>query len=1096
MSTLHPTLHRRRPLYPGVLALLTIFTLAACGETKDGDEFPAISYPAGPQNAPRVGQTDFVSADGYNGQRTQDNDDGNNVGRGNDDFAAAPEAGADADAEPRTVEEGDIYRMMSGANMLLNLNNYRGLQIIDLADVTNPEIVGRVAISGSPVEMYQVADRVYILMNNWYGYYGSRAHDTVSNYHGGVVVAVDISDRKNPTIVARAQVPGFIRTSRLTRGGDKEALYVVANNGSETYVKSFSVSGAGQLDERTELSLGGYVNDIQATADRLLVARTDYTSNRNYYVSQVSVIDISSADGTMVEGQSVATKGRVQNQFNMDMHNNILRVVSTGNWNSTRTNHVETFNASNIHDIKPIDSATFGANEDLYATLFLEDSAFFVTYFRQDPFHAFSIGADGKVEEKSEFIVSGWNDFFRPVAQQSRLIGIGKNDENGRNTMAVSLYDITDLSNPHPLIDRKEIELDHSWSEAQWDHRAFSVLEKAVRIESADGQLETGLVLLPFTGYANSRYISAVQIFTFSETTLTLRGTMEHGTPVRRSFVANRAENTTANLSEAELTLFDITNPDSPVEKSRLELAPNFTNVYAFGDYAVRRQSRSQYYGWWGSRSNDGRLDTLEIVRIGDDIDSAKPIAQIEIPSHSQVIRAGNHLVVVETRYKNDSNGKQTTTNHLQIWKLSNPAAPILEGTLETDAIHSAYNYNYDYYGFGDGDYYGYGNPNLSTVALNNALVFVSTIQERELQGQTLHESTYPAQRYNANCYDNQGNPKVCSYLTGSIRCKTLQRVDGTSGPKTCTGAIRKCTQDAEGQRTCVEIDPKTITTESYSYTYDTYRYWTRNEFHPLDLRTAGAPKMAATITMATGEEAVATLFEGNKLFFAYKQPQTVAGDSRPFVRYFFKSLDLSDPNNPRIGDAVNVPGELIAVRGDSLLTRDLLWGSSIIETSINRLTMVNGRARLDAVQRFVDQQVQSVNLDAVGHVLVSHRLAWNSYYDDYDYFYGPSQPERDSGQKLSVIDARNAGFRLMSETRVDDWASLRAVETGRALFSVPGGLLVMNLDNLAAPFAQAYFATQGWPQDVVVNGDDIYFAAGRHGLYTFDINTFNLVLP
>ena len=177
---------------------------------------------------------------------------------------------------------------------------------------------------------------------------------------------------------------------------------------------------------------------------------------------------------------------------------------------------MQTFDASSIHNLAPIDHARFGDNESLFATLFLGNKAFFVTYLRVDPFHAFRVDDDGTITEMAEFVVSGWNDFFRAVQNEERLVGIGINDENGRQ-VAVILYDITDLSNPEPLIARAEVEVKSSWSEANWDHRAFSVLEDAVQVGGPNGEAETGLVFLPFTafGHADSRYSAAVQIFTF-----------------------------------------------------------------------------------------------------------------------------------------------------------------------------------------------------------------------------------------------------------------------------------------------------------------------------------------------------------------------------------------------------------------------------------------------------------------------------------------------------------------------------------------------------------------------------------------------------
>ena len=87
---------------------------------------------------------------------------------------------------------------------------------------------------------------------------------------------------------------------------------------------------------------------------------------------------------------------------------------------------------------------------------------------------------------------------------------------------------------------------------------------------------------MPFSGYSSEAetYTAAVQIFTFSEQSLTRRGVMDHGTWVRRSFQAD--DTTTANLSEAELSLFDNSNPDQPLELGRAELAPNYSQFCLF----------------------------------------------------------------------------------------------------------------------------------------------------------------------------------------------------------------------------------------------------------------------------------------------------------------------------------------------------------------------------------------------------------------------------------------------------------------------------------------------------------------------------------
>jgi hypothetical protein len=1088
----HLTLLGRR-----TASLLIATALFGCQDAPDSS-LPG-SQPRGAQQSPPEGATSFVSADGRNGQATRDND------RNSKNEAGAPSLDGDAAGEPRQVEEGDIYQVIEGSDLVLNLNSYRGLQIIDFSDVTNPKIIGRAQVSGYPVEMYQIEDRVYILLNNWRSYWRS-AHDsgqTADTFEGGGVIAVDISNKAAPIITAQARVPGWIQTSRLTRGGGKEALYVVAseyNGGGQTNVKSFSVSNQGKLEEKSTLSLGGWVQAIQATGERLMVARYDYSTQQNQG-SKVSVVDISSPEGVMVEGAQVQVHGLVQNKHNMHIAGDVMRIVSGNSWSSnTNTNHVETFNISDIQNPVPIDHDTFGAGENLFGTLFMEDRAFFVTYLRQDPFHAFSITPDGQMQEESEFVVSGWNDYFRPVSGGQRLIGIGKNDENGRNTMAVSLYDITNLKNPNPLITRAEIALDQSWSEAQWDDRAFSVLEKGTDVLAPDGVTrERGLLLLPYSGWNNQSqtYESGVQIFTFSNSTITRRGTMDHGTPVRRSFQANAANKIAGNLSETELSLFDTTNPDAPQEKGRVEVAPYYADFKIFGAYGVRHHDRSNYWGWWGSQGGQ-REDSLQVVPLHGDVDAASALAEIPVPAGSKTYKVGDRLVVTSMQYVQPANGQNQGAykTDIAVWNMSNPLVPTPEGTLTTTELEPSWGGYYgDWWGAEDcfncrgGVYYG-GVAEAKVVG--NALVFPRQIPQQELEGTARIRSLYPADQHWNDCYAPDANGhhqrQACAYHTGYRYCSQLTRVDGTQEAEVCEGTFYICTQDAQGATDCQEAAPGAVPTREHTYTQERYRYWTHYELSVLDLSNPAAPVLRPKITTPVDQEAVGLVEDSSGLWVNYKQPTRLPGDSRPYVRYFIKRLDLSNPAAPTLSAAINIPGELLAVSQDTLLTKDFLWGQHIIETSINKLKLHGGLAYLQATQRFVDQQVHQVAIDQNNLALVSHNTAWRV------------QDVHNNGQqeqsKLSILNLSGNTMSLSATTDVDYWASLQAVKNGRALFQVPGGLLVFNVTNAQSPFAQAYFPTRGWPTDLKLHNNDIYFSAGPYGLYKFDIHTNNLTLP
>ena len=1021
------------------------------------------------------GQTSFVSASGEMGDRIGGVDmDEPYVGAdaGSDNTEASDSGSDDGD---RAVEEGDIYRLAQDGQ-LLNLNYFRGLQVIDFQNIDEPEIIGRFPVTGTPVEMYVVDNTVYLLLNNWTGYYGSPANTRVESRYGGLILAVDISDPTQPREIARSFVDGRISTSRLIREGENAALYVVANWTGEwetaegvssweprTIVKSFDLTGDTLVD-RSVLDLGGYVTAVQATPQALLVARDNGDNAEDR--SLVSIIDISSIEGTMVEGEEVTVAGYVQNKFNMDLYNGVLRVVSTEVGGST--NMVETFDASSFAELVPIDQETFGDGMQLFATIFLGNKAFFATYLRTDPFHAFEITDEGDATEISEYVISGWNDYFRPVFDETRLLGIGVNDESGSQTMAVSLYDITDLSNPEPFIARAEVEAESNWSEASYDDRAFSIIENAVEVTAPDGTPETGLVLLPFSGWNSDdrTYESSVQIYTFSANTLTRRGVMEHGTQVRRSFQAG--DELTANLSEAELTLYDTSTPDSPVEYGRLELVPAYAELHFVGDYAVRLKDRTSLYGWWGSLTERPGA-VLEVIPASGNLDAAESLASVEVPGGSSIVRNGNHLFAISGRY-NDILRIETTIVPVD---LTDPTNPVVHPAFVTNDIPGSSGSGFwDCYGCGWFSYY----DSPSAMVTDSALVFVRSESRSEVFGVVEECEVYSIEGPGCN---SRG---TCQWLEGNQHCQTPR-----GGTETCDeGDFRECTlNDRTADITCVPVQPEPDQLGRVCSISEDVRTWQTYSFIPIDTRDISALRSGRVTTLAEDTNGVSVLTANGDIQVTWNRPVTRDGDAREWRQYFMQTVDMSDPMNPILAEPVNIPGELVSMNDDIIYTRDLVLGERFVEATIARLQLRDGLAYLQSWLQFEDQIVEAVALEGAGNLLVSHSDIWDPS-SSTDWW---NQP-----RSLTILDADT--LVETGNTAMDARSRFAQAVDGRALFAVPGGMMVMNVEDPSSPFAQAWFPTPGWWSNATVRGDRFIFAAGPVGITEANLNEFNLLPP
>jgi hypothetical protein len=851
-------------------------------------------------------------------------------------------------------------------------------------------------------------------------------------------------------------------------------------HGGPAWHRSAHASDTGSaLTAKSELDLGGYVQDIQATTDVLLVASQDWQNNSNR--SLVSVIDISRPDGTMVQGDTITAQGYVADKFKMDARGKVLRVASGQSWNATNDNHLETFDISDLQHITKIDDCSFSDGQSLYATIFLEDRAYLVTCQRKDPFHAFSIDAQGKCQEHSEFVVSGWNDFLRPTLSDTRLIGIGRNDENRTSKMSVSLYDATSVTNPNPLFARADIDLLYSYSQAQWDDRAFSVLEDAVSVKAADGTTETGLVLLPFEGWdeQNQRYLAQVQILTFSDHTLTLRGKMDHGSSVTRSFLA--AADTAGNLSEEQLSLFDTANPDAPKELGRVDVAPSFSQLFVYGNYVARVKDRGYYFYWSNAQSVAPPKSEVQILEHSGDLDNGPVLASFEVPSGSDLIQVGDLLTGVFTETTYDPNGVKMPEYHstVTVYDLSDPTKPKTRGVLETDRIRPSYSgYYYGAAGFGGAECFdcGFGGPYGGSQSqhwvVGDAIAFANVTQEQKSLGQ-VHECYQSGP--SAGCAVSSDGTSTCptEQYVGGITCRTPQ-----GGAESCTGTILLCNSDTG---LCQPTDPPAGTQKNCS-DYENFRYWQSYAFDTLDLSDPDAPAFAPPVELANDEEGTSVLADGAKLYFNFQQPYDVNGDPRGHVKRYFRLIDFADPQHAQVSAEVNVPGDVIASNGSTIYTRDLVWNETETRTLVARLIVDGELAHLQASRVFGDRSVAAVRLDNAGAMLVSSDPAWSNY--------GYTQPMH----TLSIIDAQS--LQTIGETDVDAWATFEDAKAGRALFSVSGGLLVFNVKDAAHPSAQAYFPTIGWPREILFDGKQIVFAAGPYGVYRFDADVYNLLSP
>lgn len=474
----------------------------------------------------------------------------------------------------RAVVESDIWKIRG--QTLYFFNQLRGLQVIDLANVDAPRVRGTLNLPGVGEDMYLLGERHVVLLARANCYSGSSEVIVVHDAPGG------------PVIVSRLPVTGTIVESRLVG----TALYVASqtyqpvpdNAGGSwewgTQLTSFDLADPAQPLLRDTLWFAGYGNVVTAT-DRLLFIATQDPAN--WWQSIVHSVDITNPDGSMRRHETLKTAGRLPDKFKLRWQDGVLTTISE-DWRSTTTRRLvtklETFRLPDPRSASPLGvvklgELELGQGEQLHATRFDGDKAYIVTFFRIDPLWVVDLSNPERPRIAGSVDVPGWSTYIQSFGDRLVTIGIET------NRVAVSLFDVANPAAP-TLASRVALGDSYSWSEANWDEKAFAVLPEA------------GLILVPYSGNTTNGYASRVQLIDLGRSSLAPRGIIEHQFQPRRSTLhADRI----LSISGWELLSVDATDRDHPVVRHTTALAWQVDRVFLSGEFLIELASSSGW-GW------------------------------------------------------------------------------------------------------------------------------------------------------------------------------------------------------------------------------------------------------------------------------------------------------------------------------------------------------------------------------------------------------------------------------------------------------------------------------------------------------------------
>ena len=493
---------------------------------------------------------------------------GGAVPPGGPEAAFGTDSGDVASGGSAEVVESDIWQI--DGDRVYFFNQYKGLQVIDIADPDNPVILGTLDLASAGEQMYLLGPDHVVLLARDNCDYGPSAQSRI--------MIIDVSTG-SPAVAGVGYFGGVIQESRMVGS----AIYLVSQSYEQieaeddrgvtwewsTRVFSFDLSDPANPLERDRLKYPGY--GVMATAQRnkLFVNVVDrYWSEP----AEIQIVDISSRDGSMVEEGRIHAAGTVADKFKIHLKGDVVSVVSEVRPRTSgqaRFSRMENFSIVNPDEPRLVGHVDVGNNESLFATRFDGDLVYIVTFRRIDPLWIVDNSNPLRPVVAGELEIPGWSNYIHPLGD--RLVTIGIDNIDGWRA-AVQLFDVSDPSAP-ALLSKAPLGEGNSWSEANYDEKAFKVFS------------EEGLILVPFSSYSSSGgYASAVQLIDLNRDSLVPRGVIEHQMqPRRATYVSDRI----LSISGREFLVVDGSDRDAPVVTADLTLSWPVSKVVEYGDYLV-----------------------------------------------------------------------------------------------------------------------------------------------------------------------------------------------------------------------------------------------------------------------------------------------------------------------------------------------------------------------------------------------------------------------------------------------------------------------------------------------------------------------------
>ena len=385
-------------------------------------------------------------------------------------------------------------------------NGTTEIGLFNVDDPSRPERISRVALDGRLVSSRRIENRLYLVTRFTPDVpeYDPHASDPeIRARNEALLASVGLSDLL-PRMTVNGSDSGPLVTPERSFLPPREADAL-----PEPGLITVTALNLDQPSDRRTQSVAGAAETLYVSRESLYVATT-----RNPYVAPIEpwAEDASAAEfpppKTEIhkfkltdEGPVYAGSGEVignlgwetgKRPFRMSEYEGVLRVATSlgDTWTGTartRLNLLREGEGGNLEETGYVDHIG-KPGERLYASRYVGDRGFLVTFRVTDPLYVFDLSDPANPRPVGELEIQGYSDYLHPIGE-NLLLGIGKDaipaeegDLGGRGAwhqgLKLSLFDVSDPARPFE-VDSMVFGRRGTDSEVLTDHHALAYLPPA-----------------------------------------------------------------------------------------------------------------------------------------------------------------------------------------------------------------------------------------------------------------------------------------------------------------------------------------------------------------------------------------------------------------------------------------------------------------------------------------------------------------------------------------------------------------------------------------------------------------------------------------